>query len=58
MTMRETESVHLSVSALPPPMEAFFRKKKKRNILIPGRSSVSDGRSQPADLSSGCISLP
>ena len=55
MTMRETESVHLSVSALPPPMEAFFLKK---NVLIPGRSSVSDGRSQPADLSSGCISLP
>lgn len=36
----------------------FSKKKKKRNVLIPGRSSVSDGRSQPADLSSGCISLP
>lgn len=28
------------------------------NVLISGQKSVSDGRSQPADLSSGCISSP
>lgn len=51
MTVWEAESVPFSFCSAS--SDGSFR-----NVLIPGRSSVSDGHSQPADLSTGCISLP
>jgi len=51
MTVWEAESV-------PVGFYAASSNRSLRNVLISGQSSVSDGQSQPADLSTGCISLP
>lgn len=51
MTVEEAESVPLGFCSA-------FPGRSFQNALISGQSSVSDGQSQPADLSTGCISLP